>query len=69
MLPQVDASGRGLIVRLRTERGLRMESEGRERPGIGAGRPPPGEIDECKLYVAGLQAHAREEDMRSLFGR
>lgn len=72
--PKVDASGRGIVVRLRTERGQRSEPppSGGHVGGPGLGlhhRPGPGEIDETKLYVAGLTAHATEEPIRGLFGR
>lgn len=52
--------GRALVVRLRSERG---------QPGGTMGRPAPGEIDECKLYVAGLTATVQDHTLRDLFGR
>lgn len=67
-------------MRLRTERGQRSDGPGGGHfggPGIGlhshgsggGGRLAPGEIDDTKLYVAGLTAHATEEPLRALFGR
>jgi hypothetical protein len=44
---QIEPGSRGIIVRLRTERGQRDPSEGRHfgGPGLGLhGRPPPGEV-------------------------
>jgi len=82
IIKQIEAGGRGIIVRLRTERGQRSEAPpgggggSFGGPGIGmhshggsGGGRAPGEIDECKLYVAGLTAHATEEPIRGLFGR
>jgi hypothetical protein len=59
--------GRTLTVRVRSER--------REPGGAGGGgghsapapRPAPGEIDESKLYVAGLTSHVTEAELRTLF--
>lgn len=52
--------GRALVVRLRSER---------NQPGGTAGRPQPGEVDESKLYVAGLTATVQEHALRELFSR
>lgn len=52
--------GRALVVRLRSERG---------QPGGTVGRPAPGEIDESKLYVAGLTPTVQEHVLRELFGK
>jgi hypothetical protein len=52
--------GRALTVRLRSERGQQSE-----RPH----RPPRDEVDECKLYVAGLTRTVQEHALRDLFGK
>jgi hypothetical protein len=52
--------GRARVVRLRSER-----SQPSERPH----RPPPGEVDDCKLYVAGLTRTVQEHALRELFGK
>lgn len=52
--------GRALVVRLRSERG-----QPSERPH----RPAPGEIDDCKLYVAGLTRTVQEHALRELFSK
>lgn len=52
--------GRALVVRLRSERG---------QPGGSSGRPQHGEVDDSKLYVAGLTATVQEHALKELFGR
>lgn len=71
--------GKTLNVRLRTERGMpsagRERGGDRDRPGLGAdqrGERGPRErteydIDERKLYVAGLPSHTNEEMLRRAF--
>lgn len=52
--------GRALVVKLRSER---------SHPAGAPSRPMYGEVDDCKLYVAGLTATVQEHALRELFGR
>lgn len=58
--------GRAIVVRLRTEKGQRDDRGPRDG---GRGPPVRGEIEEHKLYVAGLTPTVQENALRDIFGR
>jgi splicing factor 1 len=58
--------GRAIVVRLKTEKGQRDDRGPREG---GRGPPVRGEVEEHKLYVAGLTPTVQEHALRDIFGR